>query len=982
MASIHLSQWRLSNTICAYAVLLWLCVAMYLLLAVSCGTNTTNTNLEARVVADSLVKAADSDNALDSLKKIFAKQGNILGQARVLREQGRRARNESRFDTALQLHSQGLELAEAARDTLEIVQTLNNIGTNYRRLGILDAAAEYHQRALYLSEEQGDTTTIGKKNRVMALNGLGNVYMTLGNHERADSVLREALKGEKQLGSATGQAINYGNLGNIYEQQGLYDSAWYYYRCSMAYNRAAKNTLGIALCHTYYGSLYEKEQHYDKAIAEYNAADSTLRTSKDEWHILNIQLALARVYIATQQPSAALHHLHTAEQVAKRIKSTEHSAEIHLLYYQLHQQQGNYQAALAHHVRATALQDSVVDMNKLNHIQHLSLSIERRRQAQQIELAEQRIAQEQRTKHTNFVTFLSITLAALTLTGLLIYILRLRTRSHRALKQLSQMRETFFTNITHELRTPLTVILGLGQDLVQDKAVPETIQTKAHNIVRQGNILLELINQLLDIAKLKAAISEPEWRHGDLAAYVAMIVESYQDYANSKHLTLSYEMQDMVAMDFVPDYITKILNNLISNAIKYTHASGSICIRIVCHDERATISVSDTGIGIAPEALKHVFEPFYQVNHQGQYLGTGVGLALVQQAASAMGGSVQVESSLGVGSTFSVSLPMKYGHSQWPAPKPLTHWLHRLAKHEAAPTESLAVEANTTHRGTASDSDNERPRVLIIEDHHDVAQYIGSQLTTAYDVCYASNGQEGLNIAHENVPDLVITDLMMPELDGLSVCRALRGNELTSHVPIIVVTAKVTEADRIEGLRVGADAYMGKPFNGDELRIRVANLLEQRRHLREKYAQATQLLPSTQTLDANQPLSDTQTRHTATKAEELFTALDHQFLNKTTDAILVLMEQRSLSVNTLAERLCISQRQLHRKLIALTGESPTAYILRIKMQRAKLLIEKPNQLSIEEIAAHCGFEHYSGFYHAFKKTYGVSPTTYKKQLEN
>ena len=298
---------------------------------VSCGKKSVVFTPDERKTVDSIVRSVRTPDSLALLQKQLESKGDRLGSVVALREWGKALRNDSRFEEALRTHSEGLRQAESIGDTLEWVQALNNIGTDYRRMGVLDAAQEYHYRAWTLSEECADTSFTAKKNRVVSLNGLGNIYMTLGNYERADSTLRMALKGEQELNSALGQAINYANLGSIFEHRGQTDSAWVYYRKSMALNTEAGSDLGISLCHTYFGSLYEKAGQYDKATEEYETAYRLMQASKDEWHALNSLIALAGIYHATGNGTKELEYLDRAKQVAEGIKSPEHLAEIHTL---------------------------------------------------------------------------------------------------------------------------------------------------------------------------------------------------------------------------------------------------------------------------------------------------------------------------------------------------------------------------------------------------------------------------------------------------------------------------------------------------------------------------------------------------------------------------------------------------------------------------------------------------------------------------
>ena len=361
------------------------------LLLVSCGKKSVSFTPDERKMADSIVRSAHDIDSLALLQKRMESEGDRLGSIIALREWGKVLRNESRFEEALNVHSKGQQQAEAVGDTLEWVQALNNIGTDYRRMGVLDVAQEYHYRAWTLSEECADTSFTARKNRAISLNGLGNIYMTLGNYERADSALRMALEGERQLHSALGQAINYANLGSIFEHRGEIDSAWVYYRKSMALNTEAGSTLGISLCHTYFGSLYEKTRQYGKATEEYETAYRLMQESKDEWHALNSLVALAGIYHTTGNDAKEMEYLGKAKAIAERIKSPEHLAEIHTLYYKHYKRAGDYRTALSSYEQATVLQDSVLNMEKVNRIQNTSLNIERNRQAREMGEARHRL---------------------------------------------------------------------------------------------------------------------------------------------------------------------------------------------------------------------------------------------------------------------------------------------------------------------------------------------------------------------------------------------------------------------------------------------------------------------------------------------------------------------------------------------------------------------------------------------------------------
>ena len=312
------------------------------LLASSCQQRETVTFTAAeRLAADSLVRATRDIDSLARLQVRLEREGNILGSIVALRVLGDRFRNVSDFDKALTTHSEGLKQAESILDTLEWVQALNNVGTDYRRMNILDIAQKYHYQAWSLCKVTTDTSFVVLKNQAKSLNGLGNIYLTLGNYERADSALRKALVVERKLGSMVGVAINYANLGSIFEHRGEIDSAWVYYRYSMEANQKAGSTLGIALCHSYFGSLYEQAQQYDEAVKEYEAGYQSMRDSKDEWHKLNLLVALAGVYNAVRDDAQMLQYLGLARETADKIQNKEHLADIYTLYYKYYKRHGD-----------------------------------------------------------------------------------------------------------------------------------------------------------------------------------------------------------------------------------------------------------------------------------------------------------------------------------------------------------------------------------------------------------------------------------------------------------------------------------------------------------------------------------------------------------------------------------------------------------------------------------------------------------------
>ena len=846
---------------------------------------------------------------------------SIRDSLATLRQQGKKERDASRYDEALRLHIRGLDMARAVGDSSEWIQALNNIATDYRRMGMLDVAQSYHYQALSLCDESSDTTYQMRKNRVKALNGLGNIYLSIYSYDDADSVFRQALEGEHQLGSATGQAINYANLGSIYSARGDDEKALDYYRQSMFYNKKDSNLLGMALCHLYFGNIYERRQQYDLALREYEQSDRMMTDLKDLWHALEPRLALASVYYHTHEDAKALALLDRADATARQINSWEHIVEVHHLYFQLMQRQGRYHEALDHHLIATAYQDSILDNEKLDRIHNIGINIERTRQQEMVDMAQNELQTEKRIRQQSAWLFGLTVILLLAVISALLYVQRMRHRSMEMMREASRLREDFFTNITHEFRTPLTVILGLSRKIRENTEVPQSVSDKASTIERQGNRLLTLVTQLLDISKVKSVIGEPNWQHGNICAQVAMLLETYIDYAANRGVTLKYHYDKAIEMDFVPDYVNKVMSNLVSNALKFTPNGGTISVNLYQRGDRLHIDVSDTGHGISSDKLAHIFEPFYTTGDMGEAKGTGIGLALTQEIISHLNGTITAESQVGKGTTFHIVMPIQNRSAD-----PVTE----------------------TEIGNSG-----KPIIVVAEDNADVADLLCTQLEPFYEVVAARDGVEALKRAGEIIPDLVITDVMMPNMDGMALARAIRANDLTAHIPIIMVTARVTEQDRIEGIKAGADAYLVKPFNTEELLTRVAKLLEQRIMLRDKYAQTITQAPVT---------DDTIEDHFLARVEQVIVA----HINKGED----------ITVTMVADDLNITARQLHRKVTGLINQSPAALIRITRINCAKTIMAAKPEMPLKSVALACGFTDYSHFAKVFRTVTGVSPTAW------
>lgn len=806
------------------------------------------------------------------------------------------------------------------------------IGQNYFRMSDYAHAVEYVRKSLVLDRKMGDESRISS-----SLNTLAAICLTSRQLKDGERYVLEAIMHSTAARDSSRMAIQYGMASEIYHAMNKEQLALDYARRAYDLDVLRGNTARV-------GIRLSQMASAQMALEQYAEAERSL---KHAIPILEKAGNVRSLSICRNQMGELLNHRGAHAEAAQNFRQ---AAEVFVaqrdMYNESRARMGLYKAmkdgnpseAGRHLLRYAELKDSIYhrDMEQAVSQHNVQYKTEKLALRQERERAEKRVI---------LIGSIALTAALLLVVAALVYLGRVRRRNHLALKRLAALRENFFTNITHEFRTPLTVILGLSHDLQATDA--EEVKDKAQTIERHGKGLLALINQLLDISKIKSSVGNADWRNGNITAHLTMIVETYRDYARSRNIDLQFFAKDTVEMDFVPDYVNKVINNLLSNALKFTPEYGKVNVTMWREGERLLIDVEDTGQGMDEETLAHVFEPFYQGESDTPNIGTGVGLALVKQIIDAVEGTITAESTVDRGTTFHLSVPIRNEVGQRIAAAPETHT-------------PLLPETGTPLAD--NEGEDSQCRLLVIEDNRDIAAYIGSQFADRYAVSYAENGKAGLEKAQELVPDLIITDLMMPGMDGLEVCRQVRGNEITDHIPIIVVTAKITEEERIRGLEAGADAYLAKPFNAEELRTRVEKLIEGRQLLRKKYAQMM-------------------TAHQDDEDEEAIQrrAADLRFLAKVSDVIyLQLNRGKDIEVSQIASAMCMSDRQFYRKMNALTDSTPTVYIQRVKIKKAKSLLDGDSRMSFREIADKCGFNDYSNFVRTFKNTYGVTPTEYRR----
>ena len=875
----------------------------------------------------------------NTIETLFDDPVHVADSVLHYKNLGKNLRNAGQYNEALQAHNVGLDYARNSCDTLEVIQALNNIGTVYRRMGLLDEAASWHYQALTWCEMWSDSTsTTALKNRVVSLNGIGNVHLSMGNSQIAMGAFREALKGEAKLQSGTGQAINHANIGALYEEMGQVDSAWHHYTLSMKFNKETDNQLGIALCNNHFGRLYEMDGDFSKAAKEYKAAYDILFDGVDKWHWLQAAVSLVRVQMQLENLYLARRYADEAIEVAEVIGSTSHLVTLYNYRYRIDRYSGDFRSALGYLEKATEYADSLSKERNETEIYELRSGYEKERNRMEVEAMRKAHDQENRRKNMILSSVLLTLLLAAVIIAILFYALRLRSRNQKILRELDSTKNNYFVNIAHEFRTPLTVILSAARSIRDNASEDIGIQEDSQDIITHSKELLNLVGQVLDVAKMTSGIApDPVWRHGDIVAYVSGICERYSRFAESKGVVFSYEhTQDSMDMDFVPDMFLRIVQNLLSNAFKFTDRGGRVILSLERAGENLVIKVIDNGRGIYPDQLDDIFKPFYGGSGD---VGTGVGLSVVKLSVEAMGGSVRVRSEVGKGTEFIVVLPLKQDKI--------------AGSIESA--DELVYDVEPLAKQIVNDDvcQEDAPRILIVEDKPEVARWEMRHLDSGYAFYFATDGAQALKKAEEVVPDLIVTDVMMPVMDGLEFCRKIRANELLCHVPVIMVTAKAGHEERLAGLEAGADAYIEKPYDQKELSIRVKTLLEQRAQLRKKIEEGKE------------------------DADPSYSAADQGFMERFDALLDNAFASGHVDCEKLASELCIGRVQLNRKLKAITGCKTTEYILNMRMAKAKKLLSSTD-LSIGDVALQCGIEDVGYFSTLFRKNVGMTPTAYRK----
>nr|WP_298923199.1 tetratricopeptide repeat protein [uncultured Allomuricauda sp.] len=889
-------------------------------------------------------------------------------------------RTQSYNDSAISIYDISIELAENANLQKSISDIYNGLGYIYLRKGNYKKALGYHQKNLEISIKMKDTLRMA-----WSYGAIGSVYNEMGEYTKAMENYVLSSKNHEGLKNLRDYAINFSNMGMLQRKLENYDSAKQYLKKSDSVFKLIDFRPGRAFVLTNLGMISSKTGDLESAIDFNKKALTNYEHMGQRSQAGEINYTLGNIYWKQDKFNLALEHfqkkLETSIEVkdstgiskayrvigdcfgklgeANKSKSnyikalnvalaSDNRLEQMRAYESLaniYAKEGNFTKAYESKNQYAILRDSLYTKEKRDLATEIEAKYQNEEQSKEITLleSEKELQTLQLTKRVNERNaIIAFTIILLLLAGLLYNQYRIKQKTNKELRELDRLKSNFFANISHEFRTPLTLIKGPIEQLEQNPA--ERLQLENIKMIRRNtNRVLQLVNQLLDLSKIDKGSLQLEHTEGEVFKCLRGAVSSFNSHAAQRSIDYRVQIpQEVLWASFDRDKLEKIVYNLLGNAFKFSEEGATISFSTAYEKNELRMIVSDTGKGISEEKLPFIFDRFYQV--QGgttrEHEGSGIGLSLSKELVELMDGTITVSSEINKGTNFTIVLPIQQIKTGSKNDEPF-----QIDYKEAKKKEPYTLERIDSRV---------LPTLLLVEDNPDMSYFIKEHLKDLYKVREAKNGKTGLMEARKNPPDLVITDVMMPEMDGVELCKILKSNLDTSHIPVIMLTAKAGIENKIEGLETGADDYLTKPFDPKELLVRVKNLVEQRRKLRELFVK----------------------KESFTDPKEVtVTSLDRNFLEQLLDLLEKELSNPSFGVPEMQMAMALSKTQLHRKLKALTGEAPGELLRNFRLKRAAQLLSKKAD-TVTQIAYMVGFNNLSYFAKCFKELYGVSPSMY------
>lgn len=873
---------------------------------------------------------------------------------------------------ASQLEKEGLyyEALDSMRKSLSLFYdnerldyasvVITNMSVAFQNVGLLDSALIYIQKSIDYKESQDLAH--------QAVNDYGNMgilYLEMTEPQLALEYHRKALSVIDTTTDLKNTSWLLTNIGQVFRKENKLDSALYYGQQALIKAVEHEGPFIIMNASQLLGSVYQAMGTLDSSKKYFEKGLEAMESLHQVNGQTTMKCHLGDVLIDMGQPQKALEHLEWSYRTALKNKALPNISWSTELLSKAYAAEGDYENAFHYSKLHKTYYDSIRNIEQNKHLIGLERQFKTNRQAAQL-TAQNMTIQSQRNRYR--MTVLLSIIALLIFAGIFLYLrtqqkikskeaelkLELEKSRIQQLEELDQMKSTFFANISHEIRTPLTLIMSpVINALDQVKSIPNLTEAplKIHHlqlIQRNTQRLQHLVDQILDLSKIDGGYMQLYLVKGDIIQFIKMLAYSFESLAERQNIDYQIQMPAHLSdAVYDEDKFEKIILNLLSNAFKYTPSGGRIQCVVKIANEHLNISIQDSGPGLSEEDRSKIFNRYFQIDH-GQ--GTGIGLALVAELVELYGGHIRVDSNEGEGANFQLNLP--YLTKQFENRTGI-HWrseTHVAQSMQAEPPPRAEIE----YMSEQSPISKEAPLMLIVEDNEELRSFIGETMSSRFKIETAKDGQDGLSKAISSVPDIIISDVMMPNMDGLAMCQEIKTNEKTSHIPVILLTARAGDEVKLKGLKTGADDYITKPFSGSELSARASNLVHQRQLLKKKFSTQPPIAPG-----LRQGLS----------------VMDSQFLEKVNAVIDRNLDNEQFSVEDLAHEVAFSRSQLHRKLKAIVGQSPTEIIRDIRLTKAMSLLQSGDG-NVSEIAYKVGYSNLSYFTKSFKEKFGHLPSEY------
>lgn len=776
------------------------------------------------------------------------------------------------------------------------------------------------------------------KDRGFTLSSIGDIYKSLDQVSQAKKYQNQARELFIEANDEYQEMYILGKLASIERIEKNYDKALEYMITSINYYANNKYPFKEAMYHIGLSEIYFESNQIDKAIEAGQRAIDLSRRNKHDFGVVIASINQAKILQSNQSYAESNKLALAVEDLAIEMNSYIDLVDIYELLYTNSDAQGRYELAFDYIKKYKIANDTLVSRKNLQQAKELEAQYKNEQQQQEINLLQSKndLAEAKQQNQRYLIWGIAIFSFVGLLTLYLLY--KNRQKTNKRLKELDVAKTSFFQNISHEFRTPLSLIYGPIERILSENKLPESEKSDLQLMQRNTHRLNELVDQILDVSKLEANQWQLRVSEIQVSSLLKSIAASFEFQAQQKQLQYHVDVSETNTIWLDKDVIEKITTNLLSNAVKYTPSGGFVTFNSSVKDGTINLTIENSGGHFTDEEIRLLFDRYVRLESKTKNAGTGIGLALVQQLVNLCNGTIEVKNTQEDHVRFQVQLPAE--KSAYKAHQIMT---------TSNPEEYTILDS--------LDENNENPVLLIVDDHPDIRAFIKNSFQDSYQIIEASNGSLGVKTALAMIPDIIISDVMMPELSGTQLCKQLKQDERTCHIPIVLLSAKDDVESNFHGIEVGADDYIAKPFSYKLLKSKLQSLIESRAKLRARYSKEIVLKPT----------------------EISINSADERFIEKVKEVLDAHLADDSFTVEKFSESMTMSRMQLHRKLKALTGLTTSEFLRTERLKVAAVLLKDPS-LNINEIGYQVGFSSPSYFTKCFKEVYGMLPSEYQKNL--